>query len=853
MTISTADRSNTTRANLQTELLRQAYMALPLALAATLFNGAILCLVMWNNHSHAIVVGWYASLAHICLLRVLDYRYFIRRVLAGRETRSAALRFDILAYLTAALWGTAGYIFFSVVSPVHLAFLSFLLAGMAAGAISSLAVRVRTAQGFLVLALAPFSLQLFMQAESIFLFMGLLVIVFFVYGYSNAKRLGNTLEMNIRLHLQATDDTQRLRQQEELLQETGKIGQIGGWYYQHANQRFSYTPELFAIFDLAPEQPLSRERIVAKYLPQERARVEKLIAVAIVSNKAFDLDVKLEKTNGVTQWLRIASNLLDAGAQTSQDRIGIVQDITERKKIETTLALKQQQLESSIASTNAGNFHYTSAQQVLEIDIKTRKILNIQEESASTVEKFLSHFDNAARNKISNYFSGLDSVCVGPFKFEVVLPCLLKKKPRYIEFNGTVVVDDFKKSYTTSGLIFDVSERREWEAAVKLASQTATEIARVKSNFIANMSHEIRTPLHGIIGMLQSLENTALTTKQQRFTEIATHSAHNLLGIINDILDFSKLEAEKLNIEYKPFDIHACVEHSVALLSSHAAKKGLLLEVNIAQDIPTALLGDPIRIEQILNNYVSNAIKFSEKGFVLIKLSQVGAYQDKIRLRAEVSDTGIGIDAQVQQRLFTPFEQADTSITRRFGGTGLGLSICKQLMELMQGEVGVISEVGKGTTFWFELSLTVTAHALVDTTVIETAPTHYTDYSVLLVEDNPVNQIVASEMLRGSGIGIELAENGQLAVEKRQLGDYTLIFMDMQMPVMDGIEATCKIRQWEIQQHVSPVVIIAMTANAFEEDRDRCLLAGMNDFLSKPFTQQQLHLILTRWLPSPIK
>ena len=532
-------------------------------------------------------------------------------------------------------------------------------------------------------------------------------------------------------------------------------------------------------------------------------------------------------------------------------------------------------------------------------------------------------------------------------------------------------------------------------AELRHAKDLAEAGSRAKSEFLATMSHEIRTPMNGILGMTELLRNTMLSAQQRRFADSVQQSGEHLLSIINDILDFSKIEADKLHLESIHFNLRQLVEDLACLFARPAESKGLEMVCSVPHDLPVAVQGDPVRLRQILTNLVSNAIKFTSQGEIVVRVSLLAEDVWQARLRFEVQDSGIGISDEAQARLFQAFVQADGSTTRRFGGSGLGLAIARRLVDLMHGEIGLHSQAGKGTLFWFEIPLrkqepsarapldlaghlaglrvlvvddnatnreilanqlagwrmlhsaAVDAHdalqqlatttSAFDLAILDlhmpamdgfeladairgdprwadlpllmlssvsvgagervhqramldcylTKPVRQSDLydaiattvarrppaerpmpaaatpavvagkprlagHVLVAEDNPVNQEVAAAMLESLGLSYHLAENGRIALERVLNERFDLVLMDCQMPEMDGFETTSRIRDGQrsgaLKQHLP---IVALTANAVAGDRERCLAAGMDDYLSKPFGREQLAAILQRWLPQP--
>jgi CheY-like chemotaxis protein len=387
-------------------------------------------------------------------------------------------------------------------------------------------------------------------------------------------------------------------------------------------------------------------------------------------------------------------------------------------------------------------------------------------------------------------------------------------------------------------------QRRELEEA----RIRAEEGSRAKAEFLAMMSHEIRTPLGGILGMVRLLMETPLDRQQSEFLQTVHYSGEALLTIVNDLLDFSKIDAGKFTIESIPFDLHQTLESVVSLMGSRAHEKGLKLNLTIGAGVPICVTGDPLRLRQVLLNLVGNGVKFTQEGSVSVSVAAVPGHGDANRLRFTISDTGIGIEAgAVAAGLFHDFNQLNRTISRRFGGTGLGLAICKRLVALMGGDIDVISQVGVGSSFWFEMALPPATGAVHSPIGDLPAPTSG-PLRILLAEDNLVNQKVANAILSRRGHAVTTVSDGAAAVAAVTEGGFDVVLMDVHMPVLDGLEATRRIRRLAVPQ--SGIPIVALTANAFEEDHQRCLEAGMNDFVSKPINPLLLVAVLGRLIPA---
>lgn len=553
---------------------------------------------------------------------------------------------------------------------------------------------------------------------------------------------------------------------------------------------------------------------------------------------------------GFTLLLAIAAILftLSMGERASRSLNRSREDLEERVEERTREArenLDRLVISQSIAHT--GTWDWDIVKETLIWSDGAFRIFGVSPDEFETSFENLMHFvhpdDYDELNRAINEALEKDI----PFNCEhrIILPT---GEVRNVHERGQVYRGEDGNPERMIGVVLDITRRKQTESELLMAKEIAESAAREKSNFLANMSHEIRTPMNAVIGLTELCLRTELQPKQLDYLQKVHHSANSLLGIINDILDFSKIEAGKLNLEKVSFNLLKFLEDTTVLVSGISHDKGVEIHMSRNSDVPNELIGDPLRLGQILLNLINNAVKFTEAGEVTISVEVKAQHENGVELEFSVKDTGIGISEEKLSGLFESFSQVDDSTSRKYGGTGLGLTISKQLVEMMGGTIRVESEIGVGSNFLFQIALGIGEPKLggiLESTVLHKGLSIIEGAAILLVEDNPVNQQVAQEFLEQERLIVDVANNGKEALKLLEINDYDCVLMDVQMPVMDGYTATRLIKQ---QPRLRDIPILAMTANAMIEDVKDAEDAGMDDHIAKPIDRNKLLLSLVKWI-----
>lgn len=597
----------------------------------------------------------------------------------------------------------------------------------------------------------------------------------------------------------------------------------------------------------------------------------------VIADKQPILGIERETIlpNGETKWCRLSKFPLENTNGEVYGVLGVCENITETKERENELSKANERLKTAQSVAHIGSYEWSLEEDKLYWSDEHFRIFGYEPNS------FTPNINSVLKGVFEEDIAALQQSLEQTVSSGEPFDHIFRIKPvdgeiKYIHGRGRAIFDSEGKAVSLIGTAQDETEqvlaeekRRRIAAELEnhkqnlelIIEKRTAELERAnaaKRDFLANMSHEIRTPMNVIIGMSHLLLQTELTPKQHDYFDKIHHAADNLLALINDILDFSKIEAGKLVLEQTPFNLEDTLQHLRDLTFEQSSAKNLSLVIEKQDNVPNHLIGDPLRLGQILLNLTSNALKFTEQGEIHISVAQASPISENVLLLFTVEDSGIGMTEAQRKSLFEAFSQADSSTTRQYGGTGLGLAICKSLANMMQGDIWVESELGKGSTFSFTVLLKVDAQQSDSTSITAVqaqqpnkpafdlgVKASLNGSKVLLVEDNEINQQVGTELLQQAKIEVTLAENGRQALELINSQTFDAVLMDVQMPIMDGFEATKAIREDERFQLLP---IIAMTANAMKEDRQRCLQSGMDDFIAKPIEPSDMYAILDKWI-----
>ncbi len=651
-------------------------------------------------------------------------------------------------------------------------------------------------------------------------------------------------DLGTRIALSAENDRLAARALDaalKLLAAVEERARVGHFRYDLGSDRFDWSDEVYRIYGIPPSTTRTMESLFAAYHPEDRYRAETIFLQALEDGRAFAFSARIVQPDGAIRTVVTEGHARRVSGEKIASIAGIVQDVT---TFEDAMRERKRLTERVTLATQAGKigiWEWNVARNQMEWDGSVYDLYGIEDRTTVVSYSLWTrciHRDDRAES-IADLTRALDDAGPLDVEFRVVWPT---GEVRYLRTRGKLVHDPAGNGSRMVGVTWDITELRVMANALREQKERAEEASEAKSEFLARMSHAIRTPMNGIIGFTTLVLDSDLSREQRRYITLQRDAGLSLLAIINDILDFSKLEAGKIELENIVFNLTDLVDGALAIVRGEALPKGIVIGGKFAAGTPVWVTGDPTRLRQILLNLLTNALKFTDHGSIRVRvLPERGSHADRIRF--EIADTGIEIAREQQHLLFQDFVQLEKSTTRRFGGTGLGLAISKRLAEAMGGQIGVDSELAVGSVFWFTAHLPeMTVPALV---APEPAPKAIVPHRVLVADDNHINRIVVQAMLKRDGHEIVLVENGSDAVFAMQTQRFALILMDMQMPVMDGLEATRAIRL--LAAPAGTVPIVALSANALPEHVELCLAAGMNDHLAKPIDRERLRAAIALW------
>jgi PAS domain S-box-containing protein len=649
----------------------------------------------------------------------------------------------------------------------------------------------------------------------------------------------------------------RLQEKNRLLAMAEEMAHVGHWRLDITSGELFCSDDLYRTFDLPTTCAPTLQTVIEAHHPDDRERVLVAVERAIATESPYKAESRIVRPDGSIRHVISIAQPEFAPDGSIVAVAGVFQDVTEAKEIERErLAL----LERVRAAAQAGEVG------IWEWDVRSDGVVwdrtmfalygRAEQTGPQTADLWKRAFhpedEAVAMREIAK---ALHERSLLDMEYRVLWP---NGETHHLRCRGMVVAADAGEPWRMLGTAWDVTEIRQLASQLleekrrlletvemwMLAKQAAEETTRAKSDFLANMSHEIRTPMNGIIGLASLLLDTDLTAEQELHLNLLADAGRSLLAIINDILDLSKVEAGKINLEAIPLSPAGLVRGALALVRADALAKGIALDVAVAPDVPNWVNGDPTRLRQVLLNLLTNALKFTERGRVEVKVRRE-PHPEHDLLRFEIGDTGIGIALENQHLLFEKFSQVDRSDTRKYGGSGLGLAISRHLAEAMSGTIGVVSEVGVGSTFWFTARLPQSTMPAPRAALTGRRRTDVVPRRILLVDDNPLNQVVAKTMLAQDGHDVVVVADGVAALAVVQERPFDLVLMDMQMPVMDGIEATQRIRA--LDSPVREIPIVALSANVMANEISSCHDAGMNGHLAKPIDRDLLRQTIATW------
>jgi PAS domain S-box-containing protein len=857
---------------MNTEQIKLLYANVPASMAATLVNSLILTFILWTNVSHTMLISWFACSFLITLFRyILVYKYKRASVESIKSEHWGTWLIVGIAAI-GIVWGFGGVFLFPAKSIAHQIFLAFVFGGMIAGSVGSYSVKMEAFLAFSVPVSIPIIVQFLTEGSEIHIAMGGMMLLFVIIMLITAQKINASIITALKLQFENhnlidilkidKENTEKLNKKleteisehknaEEELKKSGEkyrfIYETTGdaimtleppeWRFTSGNNKIA---EMFGVKDEEEFISLTPWQTSPEYQPDgqlSEVKAQKMIEIAMKKGEKF-FEWIHKRVGGEEFFATVLLNRVEFGGKVFlQARVN---DLTERKQAEEALRDSEEKFrmisdsaqEAIIMIDNDGNISYWNK--------AAEKIFGYTEKEA--MEKNLHRFivPESYYESSTKAFKIFQKSGQGDAIGKTIELAAVRKNGAEFPIEVSISPLKIKGKWNAMGILRDITERKIMQNELLKFIEEADSASKAKSEFLAGMSHEIRTPMNAIIGMAELISDTTLDEEQKEYLEIMKVSSNNLLGIINDILDISKIEAGGLELEQKEFNLPELVETTGASLAVRANKKRLELLCHIISDIPEYIISDPVRLRQILVNLIGNAIKFTEKGEIIISLRIEERKGNEALIHFWVSDTGVGIPKERQDRIFDSFTQADGSTTRKYGGTGLGLTISRQLAEKMGGRIWVESELGKGSVFNFTIRAAIVEKAKEKEKIIFPDLKHL---KVLIIDDNLTNRLILQDTTSIWGLLPSEASGGQSGLKElesaKQKGDpYQLILLDKNMPDLDGFEVTQKIKQ--IPEYAD-VPIIFLTSSEEKGDRQKAKELGISNFLLKPVNRSKLY------------
>jgi signal transduction histidine kinase/ActR/RegA family two-component response regulator len=632
-----------------------------------------------------------------------------------------------------------------------------------------------------------------------------------------------------------------LRAANRLLVMAEEMAHVGHYRLDLVGNEVFWSDEVYRTYDRPTTSAPTPAWVENAYHPADRERVLETIRATLADGRPFTLSTRIVRPDGTIRSVIAGGQVERAADGRVVGLFGILQDVTDIKNAERERAKLVERVLLATKAGKIGIWEWNAAADRLEWDSAMFALYGLEDRAAGPAyAEWMNCIDPADRERCSAEIGrALRERGRFDIEFRANWPT---GEVRYLRVMGTLPRDPDGGGSRMVGASWDITELRALADDLREEKERAVQANRAKSEFLARMSHEIRTPMNGIIGFTTLVLDGELSAEQRRYVALLRDAGRSLLAIINEILDFSKLEAGKIDLEHIPVSLNALVDGALSIVRGEALPKGIALRVDYAPDVPAWVCGDPTRLRQTLLNLLTNALKFTERGSIVVSVQRERSRADDL-IRFEIADTGIGIAPEAQHLLFSDFSQLEKSTTRRFGGTGLGLAISKRLVEAMGGTIGAESTLGAGSVFWFNARLPEITPPEPCTAAECANPV--AARRILVVDDNGVNQIIVGSMLTRDGHDVALVNNGEEAVAAVKTGQFDLVLMDMQMPVMDGVDATRAIRR--LAAPACDVPILAVTANAMADEVASCHAAGMNGHLAKPIDRELLRRAIERW------